>query len=88
MGTKITKITPELLTRMMVDESAWRVSEGFPKDVKAAKAGYNPDRETFYLVVEHESFPEISEAEAMETFHVEIDVLEQVDDGVFEVSEE
>lgn len=42
-----------------------RVDRGIPLGAKRVGAGYDFERDSFYLVFEHESFPEVPEGEAI-----------------------
>lgn len=57
------EVSAQALMLELVEGNATRVVEGIPRGADLRDAGYDPERQVFYLTVEHEDFDPVHEAE-------------------------
>lgn len=78
---RLVRISAQAMAEHLTEGNAFKVVDGVPEDAELEEAGYEPERRMFYVMVEHESFDEVEEAEFIPEFRP---ILEDVRPEVFD----
>lgn len=65
MRIRMFEVTADGLASTLRTSERFTVTDGMPRGASVHRAGYDANRDVFYLVLEHESFEDIPEGSPM-----------------------
>jgi len=71
-NVKIIRIVPQALEGLLTTGKVTECVDGIPEGAKVVNSGYDADYDTFFVIVEHESFGTIAEGGAIPVFNPEL----------------
>ena len=72
---KLYEVSAQALVLSLQTNNVTKVTDGIPDDGSLVDFGYHPERQVFYLTVEHESFNKIREGESIPTGTVTVEEI-------------